>query len=223
MDEFVNGISQFEIHNENATLEDYLQDVSLISDIDQYSDKSNSVVLMTLHSAKGLEFPQVFISGLEDGLFPLERAKANESELEEERRLFYVGITRAMKKVYLSSARQRMKFGLDQLQSPSSFLDELPEDCVEIQRPNPFRQRTLQEPAPINKTFNSVYSLKTSDQNTPRFPIKNSEIKKGSWVLHKIFGKGKVLSIQQSSTKIYRISFSGGVVKSIAAKFVKAV
>ena len=242
INEFINGISQFELHNEDATIEDYLQDVSLLTDIDQYNDKSSSVVLMTLHSAKGLEFPTVFITGMEDGLFPLERAKENEAELEEERRLFYVGITRAMKKVYLTSARQRMKYGYEQMQSPSPFIDELPADCLNINVAKKTAKPTHNFPG--EKRFNiptdgkrftpttvptniasPAYSPPLSSTSKPPVQVSKGPkvIKKGDWVNHKIFGKGKVLSIQQSSTKIFRISFSGGIVKSIAAKFVQAL
>ena len=107
------------------TVDDFLEQVSLVSDTDDI-DEEESVALMTLHAAKGLEFPVVFLVGMEDGVFPHVRALGDPSELEEERRLAYVGITQAMQKLHLTSAWSRMMHGQTQYNPPSRFLDEIP-------------------------------------------------------------------------------------------------
>ena len=113
---------------ENATLEDYLENVSLVTDLDQAEDQGRGyVTLMTLHSAKGLEFPNVFMTGLEEGIFPSSRSLMDDERMEEERRLCYVGITRAQKRLYISRAKQRMLYNQVNHNAPSRFLDEIPE------------------------------------------------------------------------------------------------
>lgn len=114
-----------DMNGDDATLESYLEEVALIADIDSYDESQDSVVLMTLHSAKGLEFPYVFVVGLEEGIFPGEQSRWSDEELEEERRLCYVGITRAEKELYLSSAAQRMIYGQTRRNEPSRFVDEI--------------------------------------------------------------------------------------------------
>jgi DNA helicase-2/ATP-dependent DNA helicase PcrA len=117
---------------ESATdLELFLQSAALHSDLDEYRDDEAAVTMMTLHNAKGLEFPVVFLAGLEDGLFPLSRAMESEDELEEERRLFYVGVTRAMDRLYITHASRRWRYGNENWSAPSPFLEEIPGDSVE--------------------------------------------------------------------------------------------
>lgn len=112
-------------NGEDATLSGFLEEVALIADIDSYEEDADSVTMMTMHSAKGLEFPYVFIVGMEDGVFPGDLARYNEEDMEEERRLCYVGITRAKKELYLSSSRSRMIFGQTRRNPPSCFLSEI--------------------------------------------------------------------------------------------------
>ena len=116
-------------NGEDATLAGFLEEVALISDLDSYDEDADSVTLMTIHSAKGLEFPYVFLIGMEDGVFPGDLARYNEEAMEEERRLCYVGITRAKKELYLSSSRSRMIFGRTQRNPPSCFLSEIDPAC----------------------------------------------------------------------------------------------
>jgi len=115
-----------------ADLPAFLESVSLIADIDSYDEKEEALTLMTVHSAKGLEFPIVFISGLEEGLFPHSQSLDNQFDLEEERRLFYVGMTRAMERLYLSYSKARFSYGSFQVCLPSRFLSELSQDKMEI-------------------------------------------------------------------------------------------
>ena len=115
---------------EYETVDDFLEQVSLVSDTDDIDEEESTVTLMTLHAAKGLEFPVVFLVGMEDGVFPHVRALGDPSELEEERRLAYVGITRAMQKLHLTSAWSRMMHGQTQYNPPSRFLDEIPSELI---------------------------------------------------------------------------------------------
>jgi DNA helicase-2/ATP-dependent DNA helicase PcrA len=116
---------------ESTDLELYLQSAALHADIDDYDDRESGVTLMTLHNAKGLEFPVVFLVGMEDGLFPLARAMESREELEEERRLFYVGVTRAEDRLFITHADRRWRYGSEMRADPSSFLQELPEGPVQ--------------------------------------------------------------------------------------------
>ena len=131
--ELISAITEFSNARTKATLEMFLEEVSLVSDIDNWDDVSNSVTMMTIHSAKGLEFPVVFVAGLEDGLFPLRRATESEEELEEERRLFYVAVTRAKEKVYLTWARSRRQYlQSGQQQRISQFVKQIPAEFLEL-------------------------------------------------------------------------------------------
>lgn len=134
IDEFLSVTMEFEKNNEDKSLVSFLTDLALIADIDSVNDeeeRSDAVVLMTMHSAKGLEFPTVFIIGMEEGVFPHSRAFQDNDELEEERRLAYVGITRAEKQLFLSCARMRTLFGRTNANAPSRFLEEIPEELKE--------------------------------------------------------------------------------------------
>jgi len=130
--EFLSVTREFEENNEFITLQDFLTDVALVSDIDQMTDgeQSSGVTMMTLHSAKGLEFPIVFLVGLEEGIFPHNRSLMEEMEMEEERRLAYVGITRAEEELYLTYASSRMLYGRSQMNAPSRFINEIPEELT---------------------------------------------------------------------------------------------
>ncbi len=135
IDEFLSVTMEFEKNNEDKSLVSFLTDLALIADIDSMNDEdedqSDAVILMTMHSAKGLEFPIVFIVGMEEGVFPHSRAFLDNEELEEERRLAYVGITRAEQQLYLSCAQMRTLFGRTTANQPSRFLDEIPEELKE--------------------------------------------------------------------------------------------
>ena len=130
--QLVSSIKTYADQNgEDATLSGFLEEVALISDLDSYDDDADSVTMMTIHSAKGLEFPYVFVVGMEDGIFPGDMAKYNEEDMEEERRLCYVAITRAKKELYLSTSRTRMIFGQTRRNPPSTFLGEIDPDLLD--------------------------------------------------------------------------------------------
>ena len=140
--QLVNNVKNYcDQHGEEATLEGYLEDIALISDIDSYNESADQVVLMTIHSAKGLEFPYVFLIGMEEGVFPSEMSKYSEADLEEERRLAYVGITRAKKELYISNSVSRMLYGRTQRNEPSRFLREIEPEYIEETRNPVLEQR----------------------------------------------------------------------------------
>ena len=128
--ELLSATLEFEAKFPDANLEKFLENMALMSDIDNLETSTDAVVLMTMHSAKGLEYPYVFLAGLEQGLFPSQRAFFDEKQMEEERRLMYVGITRAKSKLYLSWAYHRILFGNPQYNEPSQFIKEIPKDLI---------------------------------------------------------------------------------------------
>ena len=168
--ELISKAADFSDKNPEKTLADFLEDVTLVSDIDNYSEDENAVSLMTLHSAKGLEFNVVFISGMEEGIFPSYRAlmTGSQSEMEEERRLCYVGITRAKERLFLTNARQRMLRGMTNFNAPSRFLEEIPAEIVETTKFS-----LLDKPNAEKKFANSAYST----YQKPEFKIYKPPVK----------------------------------------------
>ena len=131
LEEFVSGATEFENNSEDTSLRAFLENISLVSDIDTLDPEEGSAVLMTLHNAKGLEFPVVFLTGMEEGMFPHSRSLLDYDEMEEERRLCYVGITRAMEKLYMTYAEERIIYGQPTSYLPSRFLKEIEDAAPE--------------------------------------------------------------------------------------------
>ncbi|RKY55096.1 MAG: ATP-dependent DNA helicase PcrA [Candidatus Neomarinimicrobiota bacterium] len=228
--EFLNGVKMFETYNPEASIEDFLQEVSLQTDIDQWEDSTDAVTMMTVHSAKGLEFKHVFIAGMEEGLFPLERTRMNPKELEEERRLFYVALTRAMQNVTITSTLQRMKYGSLMGASPSMFISEIPEEFI--------KKELVRKQRAFSTSFHEHTRVKTADRFfindrgsnkkapviTPIVPPKPGSISVGDKVVHKMFGKGKVRSVSKRGGQAFLIIyFDNGVNKTIAEKFIEKI
>jgi DNA helicase-2/ATP-dependent DNA helicase PcrA len=206
--ELVSALSEFTDLRQEATLEDFLQEVSLIADVDTAEFGRNAVTLMTLHAAKGLEFPVVFVTGLEEGLFPLAAASEDRRELEEERRLFYVGITRAKEKLFLSCATRRYRFGVLSLSPRSRFLDELDATLLSVHGGTPVvphrvvrRHGPDESPVPHQthpstpgrgaarrKPIDVMPNYEEESQAVPELGI-------GARVSHEIFGAGKVVAL----------------------------
>jgi DNA helicase-2/ATP-dependent DNA helicase PcrA len=202
--EFINGIEEYESNNPSSTLVDYLEEVSLLTDIDKWNDSENKVTLMTVHSSKGLEFDNIIIAGLEDGLFPIIRA-FEDNNIEEERRLFYVALTRAKKVVNITYAKSRRQFGgAPTITNKSRFIGEIPEDIMN------FNMISSGNNYKIDK-FNRSRNLK---------PFSNNEIQVNNIVEHKVFGKGKVLKIEGGgeNSKL-TIKFYNNVVKKLILKY----
>jgi len=202
--EFINGIEEYEINNPSSKLEDYLEEISLLTDIDRWNDSENKVTLMTVHSSKGLEFNNIIIAGLEDGLFPIIRAFEDDN-IEEERRLFYVALTRAKKLVNISYAKSRRQFGgTPTITNKSRFIDEIPKDIINF------------------NLINTENNYKIDKYNTfkKNKSISNIEIQINNIVEHKVFGKGKVLKVEGlgDNSKL-TIKFYNNIVKKLILKY----
>lgn len=209
--ELVNSIHEFCTRNEGAGIREFLEEVSLLSDIDTWDDRSNTVTLMTLHSAKGLEFPVVFIAGLDEGLFPLARSLEDPRELEEERRLFYVGLTRAKEKAYLHYATDRRRFlGVPAYGMASRFIHEIPEELID---PISFRSAVTKRYVKDEET--QKYSLREV-----RTVTSFDDLKRGDKVQHDIFGRGVVLQVDGAGeNQKISVIFQGNVQKKLIAKY----
>ena len=218
--ELLGAINEYVEETEKPTLSGFLEEVALVADIDTWNDHSNAVTLMTLHSAKGLEFPVVFIAGLEDGLFPTSRSYDSPESLEEERRLFYVGITRAKEKVYLLSAVWRSLYGEGCSTTPSRFLAELDESVISWESRKPIRpQRRAFERA---KQFTEDHF----SQAHPDYENMSQEIPsayhRGMYVKHETFGAGQIIAAEGTGNKQkLTVRFSNGVTKKFIAQYAK--
>ena len=186
--EILNLAAEFQNEREEPSLNDFLDSVSLASDLDKFSENSDSVTLMTLHSAKGLEFPVVFIVGMEENLLPHFNSTIN-GQVEEERRLFYVGITRAKEKLFLASAERRMVFGKQQGSIPSRFISELPKELI--------NQETRKYETAYQKKRTTKY--KGAAHKTPVRKYENSgRYRVGQKVVHSAFGEGLIKKVEGS-------------------------
>lgn len=179
--EFKSITASYEERTGSVNLEDFLEEVSLVADMAEHKEDSDAVTLMTIHSAKGLEFDCVFLVGMEEGLFPHQNSLYDDKEIEEERRLCYVGITRARKRLYISNAKRRMLYGKEMLNPPSRFIDEIDADLLDIQNDKMF------EPKRVD--VGSFY--KSDDGDTPSF-------KSGDVIMHAIYGRGVVIGVDDT-------------------------
>lgn len=224
LSELVSSIEQFEKDNNDISLEEYLQNVSLIADIDTYDDANNTVTLATVHSAKGLEFKVVFVVGLEERYFPIIRDYADTSEMEEERRLMYVAVTRAMERLYLTSASNRYMYGKTNFTLPSRFLGEMgfgkkPEtETYGYNSQNSSFKGGYSSNSYQPKSMISSYTKSSSVGTSSLKANTDLNYKTGDIVEHSKFGRGTVVSYQKSSD-ILTINFEGFGNKVLSAKF----
>ncbi len=213
---------KYQEESDDPQLSDFLEDVALISDIDSYNEDEDSVVLMTLHSAKGLEFPVVFIPGMEEGIFPGSQSMYSEEELEEERRLAYVGITRAKEKLYLVNAQQRMLYGTTSRNMPSRFIREIPSDVVEdvstrVHSTNVSRFASLK--TAHSPTSSSAHKFGQAG-NVSVQP--HADYNVGDTVVHKSFGTGTILSLQpMGNDTLMEVAFDKAGTKKMMANFAR--
>jgi DNA helicase-2/ATP-dependent DNA helicase PcrA len=207
--ELVSALTEFSDKQPEAKLEDFLAEVSLVSDVDTADFGRNAVTLMTLHAAKGLEFPVVFITGLEEGLFPLGGSDIERKELEEERRLMYVGVTRAKQKLYLSWAVTRYRYGELSYSSKSRFLDEIDASLIQPEGGNRPQSRPYRRPGIPGTGIPVARRQKTAPDDTEKYftdvtPEYENEsqdsfhAKVGSRVVHESFGNGRILALDGS-------------------------
>jgi DNA helicase-2/ATP-dependent DNA helicase PcrA len=202
-------------------LDDFLQEVALVTDIDSWDADEQAVTLMTLHSAKGLEFPVVFITGLEEGLLPIRSALDEPEELEEERRLFYVGSTRARDQLYLTYARNRMRWGQEiPWQMPSRFLNEIPRNKLDYQDdPRAFNFESARRPKPKGNTI-GISALHGAAYSQPQGNA--TEYSLGSRVKHNKFGEGVIIHTEGRGEGLrLLVNFEDGGQKLLLASYAK--
>lgn len=207
---------------DNASLYGFLEEISLITDIDNYDEDADCSVLMTLHSAKGLEFPVVFIPGMEDGIFPGVQAIYNEADMQEERRLAYVGITRAREELYLIKSKSRMLFGNTNHNRPSCFLTEIPLELLnETERVRVIERSEYADSAKPKERLLSSAKAFTSAAPKPKSAADVSYAV-GDSVSHKAFGQGMIVSAQKmGNDTLLEIAFDKVGTKKLMANFAK--
>jgi DNA helicase-2/ATP-dependent DNA helicase PcrA len=225
-----------ELENESADLTGFLEEVALISDIDKYDENADAVALMTIHSSKGLEFPVVFLSGMEENIFPSMQSSSEPDQLEEERRLAYVAVTRAKEKLYLTYAKERLIYGRSGYNKISRFAEEIPEHTAEFVRipENERRSRVNmsgfgQKKYPLKVSPTSEFATAYTTASTPGKSGKSDaaksdliEFKKGDVVEHSNFGEGMIIKATDMKGDIlYEVSFDSVGTKKIMGTYAK--
>ena len=229
VEQLISNAYEYGQSNEEATLSGFLEEVALVSDVDKYDETADAVVLMTIHSAKGLEFPIVFLPGMEDGIFPGMQSASIESELEEERRLAYVAVTRAKRQLYITRAHSRMLYGQTRYNPPSRFIAEMPPECIDDLSAEKRRQREL-----MREQFRAEReAMKQKPQFRDGAGVK-VEIHKveaptvtfapGTIVRHRTFGRGEIISATMMGGDVmYEIIFDDVGTKKLMASFAKLI
>jgi DNA helicase-2/ATP-dependent DNA helicase PcrA len=248
--ELISGLAEYVANTEDASISTFLQEVALMTDPDEAADDADKVTLMTLHSSKGMEYPVVFIAGLEEGLFPMEQATDEKADLEEERRLFYVGVTRAEQRLYLSWARSRYRYGEQKSNTRSRFLEEVDTDVVRTEAggeleqdknrfsagggatksyddmdPHYYRQ-DLSGNGKSHSASDGLRRIESTDGGSGRRVVYDEgqgEIVPGARVEHSKFGEGKVQSVEGEGEKATAVVYFGSDVgnKKLKLKFAK--
>ncbi len=221
--ELRSSIVEYASRAESPTLAGFLEDVALFTDIDRFDASADAVVLMTLHSAKGLEFPYVFLAGMEEGIFPGMRSANDPEAMEEERRLAYVGITRARRKLYLTCAETRMLFGHTSYNHRSRFIEEIPADCLESTAAAPrrssslrMRQRPERKPPEAPTVHMGISS--TAVPSAPKATGKAVLFRTGERISHTAFGSGTIAQTQpMGGDMLLVIRFDSGTEKKFLA------
>ncbi len=220
MVEYMNGKAE----GEEYSLSEFLEEISLFTDIDKLDESADAVVMMTIHSAKGLEFPNVFIVGMEDGIFPGVRSMDSLEDLEEERRLAYVAITRAKEHLYITHAQQRMLFGSTNRNLVSRFVKEIPADYIN-RIDSTVKTRKATEDDVIIQNTSKAYTLQSQIASKKIEQAKKNivvEYEVGERVKHNIFGEGTVLSVKKmSNDSMLEIAFDKVGTKKLMANFAK--
>jgi DNA helicase-2/ATP-dependent DNA helicase PcrA len=212
---------KYQEDNPDGLLDGFLEEIALYTDLDAMNDSEDCVVMMTLHSSKGLEFPVVFLPGMEDGIFPSSRCMFDPVELEEERRLAYVGITRAKKKLYITHAQTRMVFGSTNRNRVSRFADEIPRDKLELRDDTLAASASFfshREKAPAPPAPKMVANV----GGKPKVAAAVIDYAVGDRVRHKVFGEGTVLSMTpMGNDHLIEVAFDKVGTKKIMANFAK--
>ena len=225
--ELKSSVQSYVQETEEPTLAGFLEEIALYTDLEKYNESDDAVVMMTIHSAKGLEFPNVFLVGMEEGLFPGMPAIGDQEEMEEERRLCYVAITRAKKTLTLSHARQRRLYGQQKAAMPSRFLKEIPEDLI-VKKGGvaAYRAEHIPDKAAIHAAAAKRQAMfdqaKRSDLAGLYAPKKENtciDVNKGDMVQHAAFGRGLVLSVMKmGGDALLEIAFDQTGTRKLMAK-----
>ncbi len=224
--ELASNIIKYEQENgESANLPGFLEEVSLMTDIDNYDSKSDSVVMMTIHSAKGLEFPVIFLPGFEEGIFPGIQATYNQSEVDEERRLAYVGITRAKEKLYILNTDSRMLYGSTSRNKISRFTQEIPSELINKTRARDWKK--LEPGTVVSKSLyetriQSAQSARNFGQGVIHQEIDHQTYNIGDIVTHKTFGQGIIISVKpMGNDNLLEINFDNIGSKKLMSNYAK--
>ncbi len=238
VNEFITAAIEYEARAEAPTLAGFLEDVALVSDVDKYDETADAVVLMTIHSSKGLEFPVVFLAGMEDGIFPSVQNLYSEADLAEERRLAYVAITRAKQRLFVTHVHERMLYGRTSYNKLSLFVrEEIPDNLKEVEkRPSepkreygyaPAKRQAPQMSSEFSRRADSSHATVTPRQSSAQpsatpayFGVKNFSA--GARVKHTLFGLGTIVSAKAMGGDIlYEVAFDSGATKKLMATFAK--
>ena len=228
LDEFISGVIEYQNSTDTPTLTEFLEVNALVADVDRYDDTADAVVMMTIHSAKGLEFPQVFLPGFEEGIFPgMQTIMAGEAEIEEERRLAYVAITRAKEMLYILHAKSRMLYGHTTSNPASRFLAEIPESLLERPRASAEEQAArFTYSAPTRHMTTSLQTaasdrISVGQRPTPRTGAR-TVFREGDRVKHPTFGEGDILRAQKMGADVlYEVAFDICGTKKLMGTYAK--
>ncbi len=228
LEEFLTGAIEYESNyvddgSYTSVLEGFMEETSLVADVDRYDETADAVVLMTAHSAKGLEFPYVFLPGMEEGLFPsMQSITATSAEVEEERRLAYVAITRAKKELFIVHTNQRMLYGRTQFNPESRFLQEIPEELIDKERSPYDKKKPVYSYS--EDSYRPVYDTLTINA-IPKKPTQTqtaSALEPGDRVYHATFGEGDLISVKRMGADwLYEVVFDKVGTKKLMATYAK--
>ena len=244
VNEFISGIIEYMKSTEEPTLTGFLEENALVADVDRFDESADAVVLMTIHSAKGLEFPIVLIPGMEEGIFPSSQAIMDPDELEEERRLAYVAITRAKKELYILRAKTRTMYGRTQFNAPSRFIEDIPAEYIneeeEYEKNNapdgrvPFRasfdeegnvtysSRQMRTPSARPRASSMSRDKLTVNQTAAPKRATGEIFEPGTRVLHPVFGKGEIISAKvMGADRLYEVVFDRVGTKKLMGSYAK--
>ena len=237
VNEFITAAVEYETRvadaGEECTLAEFLEEISLVSDVDKYDESADAVVLMTIHSAKGLEFPIVFLAGMEDGIFPSAQNMGEPAEMSEERRLMYVAVTRAKEKLYVTHTKSRMMYGRTTFNPLSVFVrDEIPDTLIHHDSPKkvpprntgynqPYRPRVERSAqSELNRPVDIFAPKPAPKKGAQGFGLER--LAPGTRVSHAMFGAGVIVSAKDMGGDIlYEVSFDNGQTKKLMATFAK--
>ncbi len=227
LDEFISGVIEYMNRTEEPSLTGFLEENALVADVDRYDETADAVVLMTIHSAKGLEFPTVFLPGMEDNLFPGIQSMTDPEELEEERRLAYVAITRAKKSLYILHTQTRLLYGRTMMNPPSEFLREIPESLLDVQESRAvMMSRMTQNTGKVYFTSDTPKrrdsDITINKKPQPKAAPTGERFAPGDIVEHMTFGRGEIISVKpMGSDTLYEIIFDRVGTKKLMATYAR--